>query len=95
MKGITWWNLGDGTAFGTENSFLGGLLDSAMNPKPAYKVLDQLINHDWRTNLTLKTDAKGTVRFRGFHGSYSVQISEQGKKKKEVPFILQSTQNRA
>jgi GH35 family endo-1,4-beta-xylanase len=94
MKGITWWNLGDGTAFGTENSFLGGLLDSAMNPKPAYKVLDQLINHDWRTNLTLKTDAKGTVRFRGFHGSYSVQISEQGKKKKEVPFILQSTQNR-
>lgn len=92
IKGITWWNLGDGTAFGTENSFLGGLLDSAMNPKPAYMALDQLINHDWRTNLTLKTDANGRVRFRGFHGNYAIQISK-GDIKKEFLFTLQSTEN--
>lgn len=83
MKGITWWNLGDGTAFGSENNFLGGILDSAMNPKPAYKVLDQLINHDWKTSLTLKTDAGGKISFRGFHGKYSVRVLINGKRKGE------------
>jgi GH35 family endo-1,4-beta-xylanase len=89
MKGITWWNLGDGTAFGTENNFKGGLLDSAMNPKPAYEVLDQLINHDWRTDLTIKTDASGKASFRGFHGGYLIQI-EKGKMRKEIPLELKS-----
>lgn len=91
MKGITWWNLGDGTAFGSENNFLGGLLDSAMNPKPAFHVLDQLINHDWKTNITLKTDANGKVSYRGFHGKYSIQVTAGSKKKtKEFSFDLKS-----
>jgi len=90
MKGITWWNFGDGTAFGTENNFKGGLLDSAMNPKPAYKVLDQLINHDWRTNVTLTTDTNGKINFRGFHGTYSVEAKKGGKLKKQIPFELKS-----
>lgn len=89
MKGITWWNLGDGTAFGTENNFKGGLLDSAMNPKPAYKVLDQLINHEWRTNLTIKTDANGKASFRGFHGGYWIRM-EKEKMKKEIPLELKT-----
>jgi endo-1,4-beta-xylanase len=79
MKGTTWWNLGDGTAFGAENNFHGGLLDSAMNPKPSYKVLDQLINHDWKTNVTIKTDANGKVNFRGFHGKYSIEVKKRNK----------------
>ncbi|GAA4729159.1 endo-1,4-beta-xylanase [Flavisolibacter ginsenosidimutans] len=90
MKGITWWNFGDGTAFGTENNFKGGLLDSAMNPKPAYKVLDQLINHDWKTNLTLTTDAKGKINFRGFYGTYSIEVKKGSKSKKQIPFELKS-----
>jgi len=89
MKGITWWNLGDGTAFGTENNFKGGLLDSAMNPKPAYKILDQLINHEWRTNLTLKTDTNGKASFRGFYGGYLIR-TEKEKMKKEIPLELKS-----
>ncbi|KAA9038671.1 glycoside hydrolase family 10 [Ginsengibacter hankyongi] len=89
MKGITWWNLGDGTAFGAENNFHGGLLDSAMNPKPSYKVLDQLINHDWKTNITLKTDADGIVNFRGFHGKYSIQV-KKGNKSQKYNFQLPS-----
>jgi endo-1,4-beta-xylanase len=89
MKGITWWNLGDGTAFGTENNFKGGLLDSTMDPKPAYKVLDQLINHDWRTNIAIKTDADGKASFRGFHGGYLIQI-RKGKMKKEIHVDIKS-----
>ena len=95
MKGITWWNLGDGTAFGSENSFKGGLLDSAMNPKPAYKILDQLINHDWKTNLTLTTDANGKVNFRGFHGSYIIEASKGGELKKQIGFELKSGEEKA
>jgi len=88
MKGITWWNLGDGTAFGAENNFLGGLLDTAMNPKPSYEVLDKLINHDWKTNITLKTDSKGEVNYRGFYGKYSIQVIT-GKLKKEKKFLFE------
>ncbi len=89
MKGITWWNLGDGTAFGAENNFHGGLLDSAMNPKPSYKVLDKLINHDWKTDITLKTDANGKVNFRGFHGKYSIEV-KKGNKMQKFGFQISS-----
>jgi endo-1,4-beta-xylanase len=93
MKGITWWNLGDGTAFGSENTFKGGLLDSAMNPKPAYKVLDQLINHDWKTSLTLKTDSNGEIKFRGFYGGYLIH-AETGKMKNEIHLEVKSENKR-
>lgn len=79
MAGVTWWNLGDGTAFGNENKALGGLLDENMDPKPAYQALDRLINHAWKTNLSAKTDAAGQVHFRGFHGKYAVQVTSDGR----------------
>jgi GH35 family endo-1,4-beta-xylanase len=75
MAGVTWWNLGDGTAFQNENKALGGLLDKDMNPKPAYQALDKLINHDWRTNLSAKTNAQGKAQFRGFYGKYTVKVT--------------------
>lgn len=81
MAGVTWWNLGDGTAYEHENKQLGGLLDQEMNPKPAYQVLDRLINHEWKTNLTLTTDATGKAGFRGFLGKYSVEITASGEKR--------------
>jgi hypothetical protein len=79
MAGITWWNLGDSTAFGVENKAMGGLLDYEMNPKPAYQALDQLINHEWKTNLKFSSDSNGNVRFRGFFGKYKITVSYNGK----------------
>ena len=35
-------------------------------------MLDKLINQTWRTNLSIKTDTRGTVAFRGFFGEYEV-----------------------
>jgi hypothetical protein len=55
--------------------------------------LDQLINHEWRTNLTLKTDANGKMSFRGFHGTYLVK-TEKEKVKKEMPLELKSESNK-
>ena len=74
MAGITWWNLGDNMAHGGEGAAGGGLTDKDLKPKPAYQALDQLINHDWKTNLEAKSDADGNVKFRGFLGKYSVKV---------------------
>ncbi len=79
MTGITWWNLGDGTAYGKENEAKGGILDEEMNPKPAYKVLDGLINHKWKTDKVLQTDNRGKIQFRGFYGKYKIEVKYQGK----------------
>ena len=79
MAGITWWNLGDGTAVKGENKALGGLVDEKFDPKESYRTLDRLINQEWKTRLSAKTDSQGTFRFRGFYGKYSVKITARGK----------------
>lgn len=89
MAGITWWNLGDGTAVKGENEAQGGLLDAGFNPKPAYRELDRLINQDWKTNLTVQTDAGGKAGFRGFHGRYVLRVTSGGVTQ-EFPFDLKS-----
>ena len=82
MAGITWWNLGDGTAYGNEGIAGGGLADDNFNPKPAYEALDQLINHDWKTRLEAKSDTAGKVKFRGFYGKYAVEVTTEDAVKK-------------
>ncbi len=79
MAGITWWNLGDNTAYGNENRLKGGLMDENMDPKPAYEIMDRLINHEWRTNKVLQTDNKGKIQFRGFYGTYKIGIKNKGE----------------
>ncbi len=89
MAGITWWNLGDGTAFEEENKMMGGILDENMNPKPAYQALDRLINKEWKTDQTARTDNNGNIQFHGFHGTYTIEVSANGIKK-EYHFELKS-----
>ncbi|MBI5395146.1 MAG: endo-1,4-beta-xylanase [Verrucomicrobia bacterium] len=79
MAGITWWNLGDGTAVKGENEAKGGLVDGDFKPKPAYRALDKLINKDWKTWAQTQTDAQGQACFRGFFGSYDVIVKAGGK----------------
>jgi endo-1,4-beta-xylanase len=74
MAGITWWNLGDGTAVKGENEAKGGLLDEALQPKAAYRVLEELIRREWKTSLRTDTNAEGRASFRGFYGKYQVKI---------------------
>ncbi|NUQ61552.1 MAG: endo-1,4-beta-xylanase [Pirellulales bacterium] len=79
MAGITWWNLGDGTAVKGENKAMGGLVDDQLDPKESYRTLDKLINQDWKTKLSMKTDASGKARFRGFLGKYTVRATAGGR----------------
>ena len=85
MAGITWWNLGDGTAVKGENTYRGGLLDEKLDPKESYKALDRLINHEWKTTTDGQTDAAGKFAFRGFAGTYKVEVDlPAGKQTFEV-----------
>lgn len=79
MKSIVWWNLVDGYAayapLGSnegENRCGGGLLRFDMSRKPAYDVLDNLINKEWNTSLEAEVSDKGEIAFRGFYGEYEI-----------------------
>ena len=77
MMGITWWNVVDDCGAPGEPS-VSGLFSRDMKPKPAYFVLDDLINHEWRTNTCVKADKDGSVEFRGFRGAYRLTWEGQG-----------------
>jgi GH35 family endo-1,4-beta-xylanase len=66
---FTWWDF-------TENdSYIKGsaLLRKDLSPKPAYLVLDELINRRWKTRAQMTTDAEGRITLRGFYGEYQVE----------------------
>lgn len=70
IVGISWWNLVDGSAAGTENRTNAGLLRVDFSAKPAFTALDRLINHEWKTRLALAAGPRAEAVFRGFHGAY-------------------------
>ena len=59
-----------------------------MQEKPAYHALDQLINHEWKTNTTVKADKGGNVEFRGFKGKYRITYKNDEGKTESVEYIL-------
>ena len=75
MMGITWWNVVDDCGAPGEPS-VSGLFSRDMEPKPSYFVLDDLVNHEWRTKATVEAGADGTVSFRGFRGTYRVTLAD-------------------
>lgn len=82
MKSIVWWNLADGYAayapLGSnegENRCGGGLLRFDMSKKPAYDVLDNLINREWNTSFDSEIGANGELTFRGFFGDYEISLN--------------------
>jgi hypothetical protein len=78
VKAITWWDFSD---FGAWQGVAAGLVCKDLTPKPAYLILDRLINKEWHTNLEGKTDSNGSYSFRGFHGKYRVTIEASGVSK--------------
>lgn len=89
LMGITWWNVVDDCGAPGEPS-TSGLFTRDMQPKPSFHVLNQLINHDWKTNLTLKADEKGEVTFRGFKGRYRVTWKDKSGKTQQAEFYLKN-----
>ena len=74
--GITWWNTVDGAGVAGE-PLVSGLFTRDLKKKPVYHALDQLINREWKTSLSLvshvtgpASSARSVVKFRGFRGKY-------------------------
>ena len=78
VEAIVTWGLDD------ERAWLPGigLIDEGGNVKPNYKTIDRLINDEWRTDLELNLAANDTAKFRGFYGSYKVEVVADGKRTK-------------
>lgn len=102
MEAVIYWNLPDGyAAFAPqgdmeagENYFRAGLLRFDLSEKPAYKMLDKLINHDWHTEDASETAADGTAKIRGFYGDYELIIEKDGKEFKTEAAIRKNGVNR-
>lgn len=77
VKAITTWSFLDPGWRGTNC----GIVRSDLTPKPAYEALNRLINREWRTSVTTKTDEKGMVQFRGFFGTYELATTIDGEKR--------------
>ena len=77
-QSIVYWNLCDGTAYGTESRFNAGLISSDFKEKNAYRILDTLVNHEWHTETTVATDENGEAVWNGFYGEYELDFC--GKK---------------
>ena len=85
MKAIIYWNLPDGYAAfakpgdfsGGENVYYGGLCRFDMTPKPAYDAVKDLFGREWRTNF--ERDVGGQFSFRGFHGTYELEATSDGR----------------
>ena len=86
VDGIIYWNLVDGFGFKAdpgdmtagENYYYGGLIRHDFTPKPAYRVIRELFEKEWRTNLSMHTGS-GALSFKGFYGEYDLEITAGGK----------------
>src|SRR5690554_1506864 len=76
MMGITWWNVVDDCGAPGEPT-ISGIFTREMVAKPAYYALDNLINNEWKTNLTAKPDKNGQIKFRGFKGNYRITWTDK------------------
>ncbi len=91
VASITWMGLSD------RNIYLpgGGLIDENYKPKPVYDRLNKLINVEWTTNLTSKTDNKGALNFKGFFGTYEIKLtSKEGKIKSYEIHLRKDEENK-
>ncbi len=72
MMGITWWNVVDDCGAPGEPT-TSGIMTRDLQPKPSFYALDQLINHEWKTNFTQKAENSNVeLKFRGFKGKYRI-----------------------
>ena len=76
MEAIIYWDLSD--AYTWQPASFGSLLRRDMSPKPAYDVICDLFNREWRTNF-VRDASGGRLSFRGFCGTYEVEATSNGR----------------
>ncbi|MBQ8432007.1 MAG: endo-1,4-beta-xylanase [Clostridia bacterium] len=78
MRGIIYWNIKDGDAWGKQAECRGCLIDEYVRKKKSYYALEHLIKREWNTCVTSETDQDGVLEFSGFYGDYSITVIKEG-----------------
>ncbi len=87
MAGITWWNVVDDCGAPGEPT-TSGLFTRNMDPKPSFYALNNLINNEWKTNITVKADKNGQIKFRGFKGNYKITWTDKSGNQQSMEYHL-------
>lgn len=77
--GMVMWGFWEGAHWKPETA----LWHQDWSEKPAAKVWRDLVCGLWKTDVKLKTDAKGASSLRGFFGRYDVTLTKDGKTRTE------------
>lgn len=87
MMGITWWNVVDNCGVKGEPT-TSGIFTREMQAKPVYHALNNLINNEWKTDITTKADKQGRVAFRGFKGNYRITWTDKRGREQTMEYYL-------
>lgn len=76
VEALSWFDFTDHRWLGAP----GGVIDDAMNPKPVYDALYDLIHRTWHTDADLVTAPDGTARASLFCGDYEITVEANGRR---------------
>ena len=88
VESIVYWDIVDGYLPGSRrgdmnsgwNPMHSGLLRPDLSEKPAFGVLRDLFTKQWHTEACAVADEGGRACFRGFYGTYRLEIEANGEK---------------
>jgi len=66
----------------------GAMIRKNWKLRPAALVWEDLVKHQWSTNISLTTKSDGTVRARAFYGLLKVTVTAHGKAKSQQVAVL-------
>ncbi len=72
VQGITQWDFTDGCWLGAPS----GVIRSDGSIKPSYEMLDHLVNHEWHSSGSAKTNSAGEAEISGYRGEYRIRHGE-------------------
>jgi GH35 family endo-1,4-beta-xylanase len=75
VKSINWWGLSDRYIW--QERLQGGLIDEDYKPKVVYNVIKNLIKEEWTTPKISQKIDDGSVKFRGFYGTYKISLTTE------------------
>ncbi|MFX0101263.1 MAG: endo-1,4-beta-xylanase [Candidatus Hodarchaeota archaeon] len=75
VEAVIYWELWEGAEWmeGTP------LIKTNWEPKRAYNRISNLVNNEWHSEGTTKTNISGILAFTGFHGTYNITIPLLGQ----------------
>jgi GH35 family endo-1,4-beta-xylanase len=75
VYGVMLWGFWEGRHWRPD----AALFERDWTPRPMAKAWMDLVHREWKTDLTLTTDATGVARARGYCGQYDVHVSSGGR----------------